>query len=117
MTLIFVQISMLLVIYKYLNNFNLQYVGSNVVIFPHIGGQATVQLELTVPFVCNDKNFQCHLDFEIVITDGKKKVCKDKPPFLGTAQVDCKTRIAGLMPGQPIKKQQTSNPKYMIFVC
>ena len=91
--------------------FCFQYVGRNVVIFPHIGGRAKVQLELTVPFVCNDKDFQCHLDFEIVITDGKKKVCKDKPPFLGTAQVDCKTKIAGLMPGQPIKKQQTSNLK------
>ena len=76
-------------------------------IFPHIGGSAKVTVELTMPFVCST-NFQCHLEFEIVITDGKKKVCKNKPAFLGTPQPQCKTSVAGILPGDPVTKQQAS---------
>ena len=84
-------------------------------ILPHIGGTANITIELTVPFVCNSEEFQdyqCALEFEIVISKGRKKICKNKPPFLGTAQPGCKTKVPGILVGNPATKQTAS----MIYI-
>ena len=81
-------------------------------ILPHIGGTANITIELTVPFVCNSQEYQCSLEFEIVISKGRKKICKNKPPFLGTAQPACKTNVPGILAGKPATKQTAS----MIYI-
>ena len=91
----------------------------NAIVFPNVGGTATVTIELQIPYVCNGgENFQCKLDFEVIVTDGFKKVCDNKPSYLGMKyQSQCKTSVNGLVPGRPnpTTKQRSSKAKLYIL--